>query len=68
MERVAADLDTEMVEQVRRLIMTASSLREARERIYDIYNELPTPALADLMAQAQATAALAGMDEVDNQR
>jgi phage gp29-like protein len=67
LEHASADLDTEMVERVRRLIMTAASLREARERIYDLYSSLPTTELAALMAQAQATAALAGIDEIENQ-
>lgn len=55
-----------LVAPIRRLVMTANSLEEVRDRLFDLYQDLPSDQLAALMAQAMATAQLAGMAEVED--
>jgi phage gp29-like protein len=65
LERAAAEINDQMVEQVRRVVMTAPTLEAARGRLYDLYKELPAAELAALMAQAQAVSDLAGRAEIE---
>jgi phage gp29-like protein len=55
-----------MLEPVRRLLASVDSLEEFRERLADLYDDMPDEQLARIMQMALAAAELAGRDQVEN--
>lgn len=55
-----------MLEPVRRLLASVDSLEEFRERLADLYDDMPDEQLARIMQMALAGAELAGRDQVED--
>lgn len=55
-----------MVEQLRALLASASSLTEVRDRLLDLYPSMPIDTLAQAMTQGLTGASLAGLLDVRN--
>ncbi|GFO67891.1 hypothetical protein GMLC_14700 [Geomonas limicola] len=53
-----------MIDKVRELIMTAGSLQEARDQLFDLFPKMDSATLGNLMMQALTSANLAGRAEV----
>jgi phage gp29-like protein len=53
-----------MIDQVRDLVMTAGSLQEVRDQLFDLFPKMDPAALGNLMMQALTSANLAGRAEV----
>jgi len=68
LQRKAADDMTALIAPLKRLVMTADSLGDLRDRIFDLYQDLPSDQLAVLMAEGMAAAELGGRVEVGEGR
>lgn len=66
LQRDSADAFQGMLAPVRQLLGEVDSLEELRERIVDLYDDMPEEQLARIMHQALAAAELAGRDQVED--
>jgi phage gp29-like protein len=66
LEAASADAVRALLAPIRRLVMTANSMEGLRDRLFELYQDLPSDQLAGLMAEAMAAAELAGMAEVED--
>lgn len=64
LERDAEPAMAALMEPVRRLVASASSMEEIRDGLFALYAEMPTEQLAGVMQQAVAAADLAGRADV----
>jgi phage gp29-like protein len=60
----AAPVTDAMIEQVRQLVESASSLQEIKDKLFDLYGDIDPEALGALMMEAMMTGHLAGRGEV----
>ncbi|PHN53939.1 hypothetical protein AO268_23535 [Pseudomonas sp. ICMP 8385] len=64
MERAAGGYMDDMVEQIKELLDSVSSLEEFRDRLIEIYPTMTTNQLADAMADGMMAASLAGRNDI----
>lgn len=58
--RIAAPVASQAVAKIEELLAEVSTLDEFRDRLFDLYPDLPTGELASVMGEAMTAAALAG--------
>lgn len=64
LERTVGGYMDDMVEQIKELLDTVSSLEEFRDRLIEAYPAMTTNQLADAIADGLAAASLAGRDDI----
>ena len=64
LERTAGGYMDDMVEQIKELLDTVSSLEEFRDRLIEAYPAMTTNQLADAIADCLVAASLAGRDDI----
>lgn len=62
---LSEDVSGDMVESIRKIVMTSVSLEDAREKLYEAYKALDAASLGEVMARGMMLADLVGREEAE---